>query len=164
MTAPGTDLMVVDPRDGTILENLDDAPPGLLTEVAVELKRREQHFRAMRALVETELVDRVQAHSRNTVHIAGYELRVEGGRQRVWDPEDLEECLRELVDDGVLHAGELTGLITHVPKVDGKQAQKLLGMVNGRARGLLERCFRWETKGKPRLTITPSQPLIEGER
>lgn len=158
----GTDLMVVDPRDGTILENLHDAPPGQLTEVAVELKRREQHFRAMRALVETELVGRVQAHSRNTVHIAGYELRVEGGRQRVWDPEDLEECLRELVDDGVVHAGELTGLITHQAKVNGTQAAKLLGSLNGQARGLLERCFQWEQKSKPRLTITPSLPLIEG--
>lgn len=158
------DLVIVDPRDGTLLENLADEPTDLLAAVAVELKAREQHLKAMRAAVETELTTRVQTAGRRRVTAAGHELKIEPTRGRVWDPEDLEECLRELVDQGTLNAGELTGLITHETKVDGKLAQKLLGSLDGQARGLLERCYRWENKGRPKLVITPVAPLIEGER
>jgi hypothetical protein len=161
MTDTTTDLVIVDPRDGTLLEDLTDEPTDQLAIVAVELKAREQHLQAMRAAVEGELTNRVQAAGRRSVHTTGHELKVEQSEGRVWDPEDLEDCLRELVDAGTLTAGELTGLITHETKVNGKQAQKLLGSLDGQPRGLLERCYRWEKKGRPRLVITPLTPLIE---
>jgi hypothetical protein len=161
MTTSSTDLVIVDPRDGTLLEDLTDEPTDQLAIVAIELKAREQHLKAMRAAVEGELTDRVQAAGRRSVQASGYQLQVDSGRTRVWDPEDLEDCLRELVDQGTLTAGELTGLITHSVQVDGKRAQKLLGSLDGQARGLLERCYRWETKGRPRLIITAGPTLIE---
>jgi hypothetical protein len=157
------DVAVYDPRDGTVLETLTDEPTGLLAHVALELKHREQRFKDMRVLVEAELVTRVQDANRKVVLIDGLELKIESGRGRVWDGNDLEHACRQLVDDGTVSAGELTGLITHETKVDGKAAQRLLGLLHGPALSLVEGCFRWEQRGRPRLTITPSLALIPEE-
>jgi len=154
------ELAVVDPRDGTILQDLQTEATGLLAHVALELTERVRQMRLMRELVEAELAHRVHDAGRRVVLVDGLELKVESGRSRVWDPEDLEAALRDLVDAGTLQAGELTGLITHNVHVDGKHAQRLLGLLHGPALAAVERCFRWETKGRERLVITPSITLI----
>ena len=158
-----TALAVVDPRDGTVLDDLQDQSTGLLAHVALELKRREQHLHAMRVLVEAELTTRVHDAGRKVVLVDDLELKIEGGRGRVWDGDELELALRDLVDRGTLRAGELTGLITHETKVNGKGMQRLLGLLHGPARAQVETCFTWESKGQPRLVITPSVQLVEPE-
>lgn len=160
-TAPHDPTTVVyDPRDGTVYDQLSDEPTGLLAHLALELKQREQQFKQMREHVEAELTQRIQAGGRKTVLVEGLELSIKSGRGRVWDGDELEDALRSLVDDGVLHAGELTGLITHKTDVDGKRAVALLGMLHGPPFTLVEGCFHWEQKGRPKLTITPSIALL----
>lgn len=166
---PSTDLIVVDPRDGTILDSLADQKPDLLAEVALELRRREQQLHDMRELVEAELTDRVLADNDKDRRVAitvldDYELRVERARSRRWDGDDLEATLEQLHQQGVLRAGEWTGLVTREPKVDGKAAQRLLGQLSGQSLAAVEACFEWEHKGRPRLTITPCpSPFPEGQ-
>lgn len=155
-----TGTLVYDPRDGTVYQQLTDEPTGLLAHLALELKAREQQFKQMREHVEAELTDRVQAAGRKTVLVEGLELTVKSGRGRVWHGDDLEDALRALVDAGALHAGELTGLITHKTDVDGRAALRLLGTLNGTALTMVEACFHWEQKSRPKLTITPSLALL----
>jgi len=153
-------VRVVDPRDGTVLDDLAEQPTRALAPLAVELKRREQLFKGMRELVEAELTERVRKAGRRIMAAGDYELTVEAARQRAWDGDELELVLRELVDRGVLTAGELPdGLISRAPRVDGRAALRLLGMLIGSAKARVEECFTWETKGRPRLLITPSVAL-----
>lgn len=161
MPPPTTDIVVVNPRDGTILDNLNNQPSDLLAAVAHDLRAREKQLAEMRKAVEAVLLGRLEQEGRRLALVGDYEIQVDTGRGRVWDGEDLEHALRELVDAGTLQAGELTGLIRHETKVDGKAAVRLLGLLSGRPRGLVEACFRWETKGRPRLTVTPSVQLLE---
>lgn len=160
---PHTALAVVDPRDGTLLGDLHDESTDLLAHVAVELNARVQQLKAMRERVDAELTQRVHHAGRKIVLVDNLELRVESGRGRVWDGEELEAALRELVDGGVMQAGELTGILDRTPRVDGKQAARLLGLLHGQPLATVEACFRWEQKGRPRLVITPSVQLIPQE-
>jgi hypothetical protein len=113
----------------------------------------------MRGLVEAELTDRMTAEDRRRLITDHYEIQLEGARSREWDPDALEAALRQLVDDGTLHAGELTGILTHQVKVDRKAAQRVLGTLQGRPLALREQCFTWE-KGRARLVVTPVVPLL----
>lgn len=154
-----TTALVMNPRDGTVIENLTDQPNELLAHVAHELRTRERELNKMRAVVEAELTDRMTAEDRQRLITDHYEIQLEGARSREWDPDALEAALRQLVDDGTLHAGELTGILTHQVKVDRKAAQRVLGTLQGRPLALLEGCFRWE-KGRARLVVTPITPLL----
>lgn len=146
---------VYDPDDGTVID-LEQHSDGLLAHLALAFKEREQRFRQMREVVEAELVDRVRASGRKVKLAGDLELRVDSGRGRVWDPDDLEATVSELVGAGVLQAGELTGLIVRETKVNGTKARDLLGQLHGQPLEAVEACFRWEQKGRPRLTITPA--------
>lgn len=157
--SPTQQIAVYDPDDGTVID-LEQHSTGLLAHLVLGFKEREQRYRQMRELVERELMGRVQDGGRKIVLVEGLELKIEYGRGRVWDPDELEHAVRELVDQGTLHAGELTGLITRETKVDGKLAQRLLGALHGPALERVETCFRWEKKSRPRLSITPSLPLL----
>lgn len=151
---------LADPVTGEVLEL--DATSDVLATCVDEFKRREAQYKAWRRLAEDELAARLAAHNRRRVTVGEWEIELESlGRARVWDTVELEQTLGELVDAGVLHAGELTGLLTPQPaKLDGKLAANLLGRVTDSARAALERCFRWEQKGRPRLTVTRSVQLL----
>ena len=154
--------LIVHPASGEVLPL--DATTDLLAEAALEIKQRERQLREMRQLVETELLGRLERQGRRRATVGDYEIAVESsGRSRVWDPDDLEATCRELVDNGVLQTSELGGLITTVPKVDGKLAAALLTRVTRPARDALERCFSWEQRGRARLSVTKSIPLLPPE-
>jgi hypothetical protein len=159
----GTDLVVVvDPRDGTILEDLASHPDSELADVVYHLRDREKQFADMRRALETELVARMSAagHKRKVVGI--FEIEYSTGSSRVWDAETLEGVLWDLADRGVIEPREWTGLVARPAKVDGHMAAKLLGQLVGQAKAQVEACFQWK-EGRPRVTVTPSRPLIESE-
>jgi hypothetical protein len=151
-------VLVVDPRTGEVLDDLPDVPTDQMAATALELADRAQQLGQMRDVVEGELRARLEAQGRRLAVVGDYELAVRAGRSRVWDPDDLEATLGDLVDQGVLQAGEIAGLVSREPKVDGRQAQQLLGRLTGAAKDALAACFRWQD-GKPKLTITPIAQL-----
>ena len=161
-----TALSVGDPVTGEVLPL--DAASDRLAEVALALKEREQTIKEWRQLVEGELHRRLREQDRRRATVGQWEIEIEAsGRGRVWDADDLEAVARELLEQGVVQASEIGGLITRPPKVDGKLAAGLLTRLTGSSRDALARCFRWETKGRPRLSITKSVQLLpptEGDR
>jgi hypothetical protein len=77
-----TTALVMNPRDGTVIENLTDQPNELLAHVAHELRTRERELARMRGLVEAELTDRMTAEDRRRLITDHYEIHLEGARSR----------------------------------------------------------------------------------
>ena len=145
--------LVPDPQTGELID-LRTAPPELLAEAAWILSERERAFRGVRQAVEAELRERLKQSGRRRDQFGRYQLALEPVNRREWDPEELEQCVRALIDEGVVRAGEVTGLLRHETVVSGKTAQTLLGRLSGEPATRLSRCFRWVRHGQPRLTIT----------
>ena len=155
-----TALTVGDPVTGEALTL--DAASDRLAEVALALKEREAQLKKWRWHIEDELIERLRAEDRKRATVGDWEIEIESsGYGRVWDADDLEAAARELLDAGVVGGAEVAGLLTPQPdKVDGKRALRLLDRVPAEARRALERCFEWQRKGRPRLSVTRSVQLL----
>jgi hypothetical protein len=115
------------------------------------------------ALVDDELRRRLEHDGRREAVVGGYQLSVRGGRQRVWDADELEGVVRDLVSSGVLDAGEIAELISREPKVNGRLAASILDRLSGAARDVFAACFAWEAR-TPGLSIEPvPHQLPEGD-
>jgi hypothetical protein len=78
----------------------------------------------------------------------------------VWDADELERTLRDLVDEGALSAGELTGVIRHETTVSRSEAKRLVGRLHGRAAAAVKACCTWRD-GRTRVRVTPVVQLPE---
>ena len=110
------DVEVVHPVTGEKLDHLDTRPPETVAEVVDALRKHIAVAKAMLLLAERELRHRVDVKTGgfNRVAIFGeWEVQDHPARRREWDPDDLEAVLRELVDDGVVTAGEVTEVALH---------------------------------------------------
>lgn len=143
---------VVDPRSGEVVD-LANAPHPDLVDVFLELAKREKAFKDWRAAVEDELVRR-HGDRRAPQVVGGHEVDVDRGMSRVWDPEELEGILEYLIEEGRISERDAEPVIKSFAKVDGKEAVKLLGRLEGEALVELRRCFRWEQKGRAKVRIT----------
>jgi hypothetical protein len=156
----GTDLLVI-PKTGEQIDLATLATDELAT-LALNLREWERDDAKARKHVERALIDAMQRREHRVEHTpSGYTIEVNAGHTRVWDPDELEGAARHLVDEGVIQAGQYTGLLRRETKVDGRIAQRLLGALTGTARRTIEACFTWKT-GEPTVKITPpSPPAIE---
>jgi hypothetical protein len=75
---------------------------------------------------------------RNPVVTGGWEVSI-GGKSE-WDADELEGVLRDLVETGELHAGDVTEVIRHITTVAGKEANSLVKRLSGPAKDAVERC------------------------
>ena len=153
-----TDLRLV--QSGELAIDLE-ASTDELAPVALALAELERELRALRAQVETELLERMRRNDQRVAHLpSGHTLQLRTGRRRVWDPDELETVVRDLVDRGTVNPGAWTGLVRRETKVDGTLALRLLGQLDGTARRELEECFQWQD-GRPSLKIiAPGAPAI----
>ena len=161
--APATSFSgntVVDPRDGEVLD-LASAATDQLADLVLECQRRERDLQAGRRAAEDELRGRLEREGRRVAVVGDYELSLDSGRARAWDADDLEATVRDLLDRGVLDATWTAGLIKRETKVDGRAAQRLLGMLSGPPKAAVEACFKWESKGRQRVQITRVPDLAE---
>ena len=156
------DLVVAHPVTGELLDNLDSQPPAVLAEALFELRARKARMRTSERALEAELRRRVELRER-AVHIVGdYEISAKPESRREWDADELEGVLRELLDRGVVHAGELTEVIRHETFVSASEALRLLNRLSGDARTAVERCYRWQKK-PGRLIVERSVDLLPRE-
>ncbi len=152
-------VRVVHPDTGELLERLDTQPPETLADTLAAVRARQAELKSMNAALEQELRRRMELRGRSLTVFGDYEVCVEGSNESVWDAEELETTLRALVDDGVLVAGELTGIIRREPQVSRAEANKLLGRLSGQAKAAVERCRTWQRKGHGRVRVTRSVQL-----
>ena len=104
---------VIHPHTGEILDGLDQQPPEVLAECLHAVTARQQALKASADLLDAELRRRLQIRGRNVADFGEWTVQLEQGREAVWDGEQAERVLRELIDEGVLRAGELTDVIEH---------------------------------------------------
>jgi len=149
-----SDIPIVHPDTGEVVEALESAATDRLCDLKLALEDREREMRQMRSAIEFELRSRLEREGRRLAVVGDYEISVDSARTRVWDADDLEVVLRDLVGRGMLQASEVSGLISREVKVDGRKAQRLLGALIGEARDAVAGCFRWERRGNPRLLVT----------
>jgi hypothetical protein len=162
-TEASGDVAVVHPQTGELLDALEAQPPAVLAETLLALRERVAELRAMQGAVEDELRRRLAGRERTVVVFGDYEVEARPSFQRQWDADELEGTLRELLDQGVVHAGELTEVIKHETIVSGREAVRLLGRLQGDARRDVERCFRWVPKGAAKVEVARSVQLLPPE-
>ena len=66
----------------------------------------------------------------------------------VWDADELEAALRDLVEAGEVQAGDVTEIIRHVTTVNGTEADRLVKRLTGLAKDAVERCRSWRAPGR----------------
>jgi len=163
-SAPGTPTaqLVVHPSTGEYLGDahaLEQAPPELLADAFAAIERRMSELREMRKLLDHELARRLDIKDRKRWTWGDYEVSLEGGRRREWDGDQLEQVVRDLVDAGVIGAGEVTDLIRHETNVSGTAGNKLRARLSGASLRAVDDCWTWQD-GRRRLEVVRSLPLI----
>ena len=157
-----TDLVAVNPSTGEVLENLEQQPPADLCDALDAINTREAQLKAWRAPIETELRRRLNLRQTKLAVFGDWEVEATVRRESVWDADQLEATMRQLVDDGTVTAGDLTGVITREPVVSRSKARDLAKRLDGVARELVNACCTWREK-PGRVTVTRSVVLEAGE-
>jgi hypothetical protein len=150
-------LPVVDPTSGEVLD-LANAPHDQLVKVFLALEERKKAFTEWTKAVEDELVRR--HGDRQAAQVVGdHEVDVDRGFTRVWDPEDLDAVINDLVERGLIDKADAGVVSWANPKVDGRKVAQLLNRVDGDALVELRRCFEWVQKGRAKVKVTPVAKL-----
>jgi hypothetical protein len=163
VSEPTEIVAVVHPVTGEVIGQLRQQPPAVLAEVLFELREHAAEVKRMSKLVDDELRRRLETVGRKITIYGDYEVQVDRQWRRVWDADELESTLRDLVDRGAVHAGELTEVIRHETVVNGTEARRLLSRLSGDALHDLERCFRWHASDASRLIVARSVQLPTAE-
>jgi len=143
---PGTELVLVPTRQGEAVA-LVEATTDVLADALDWLIERQRRDKAVVAAVRAEIAGRLRKENVRT-HVAGaFRVSMTTGRSRVWDADELEGVLADLVERDVVSAGAVAEIVTHpAPKVDGTLANRLATSVEDPAdREAIEACFRWES-------------------
>jgi hypothetical protein len=166
LTGAASNGGVVHPATGEILDPLAIQSPEKLAEMLISVRELQDKLKRFGAVVEDELRGRMETRGRNAWIIGDYGLEIEVRNETVWDGDELEGVLRELVDEGVVNAGELTEVIRHKTEVSRTEANRLVGRLASPARDAVERCRRWERVSRGRVKVVRQVPLIQekGER
>jgi hypothetical protein len=144
-SGPG-DAILAHPATGEII-SIAGAPPAVLADAWTALRERERQLKEWRGLVEDQLRILLAVRQRRGAWPVGdFEISVKGGRYSEWDGEQLEIVLRELVDDGVVLAGEVTDVIRHETTVSASAADRLSRRLAGEAHRAVEACREWKDR------------------
>jgi hypothetical protein len=157
-----TDVTVVHPLTGELLERLDQQPPETLADAYAHIHQRRTQLKNMEQALETELRRRLDLRGRTTVTFGEWEVAAKPRNEAAWDADELERTLRDLVDDGVVQAGELTGIIRREPQISRTDVNRLITRLSAVNRAAVERCRVWQRKRGP-VTVTQSAALIPEE-
>lgn len=158
---PETAVRVIHPLTGEVLEHLDTQPPETLAEALTVIHARQTQYKDAAAALEDALRRRLIIRGRDQCTFGRYEVTFERGNESVWDGDELEGALRNLIDQGVLDARECVGVITHDPVVHRSEANRLIGRLSGSARASIDRCRTWRAKGRGRIVVVASVALPE---
>jgi hypothetical protein len=158
---PDPDTVVVHPNTAEVLDHLDQQPPEVLAECLHAVTARQATLKASADALDAELRRRLQIRGRNVATFGDWTVALEQGREAVWEGEQAEEILRELVDEGVLRAGELTDVISHETVIHRSAMNRVLARLTDTYRGKLEAARYWQSRGRGRLRVTATAQLIE---
>jgi hypothetical protein len=139
---------------------LDGVPGEWLADAYVALREQTTRLRRMQAAIDAELRRRLDVRGRSRMLVGEFDVSVEARNESVWDADELERVVRELIDEGVVDAREVTELIKHETTVSRREAQRLVNRLAGRPQRLVKACCTWRKSPRASLDVVRSQPLI----
>lgn len=151
---------VVHPGTGELLPPLESCADDTLADALYALQDYEARAREWRKRIEAELRDRLLREQRAIMVAGGYEVRLKTRNESVWDADELETVVRDLIDRRIVDAAEVTDLIKHETTVSRTQANRLLDRLSGPAHAAVKRCRTWRKTSSSTLEVTPSVPLL----
>lgn len=154
------DLVAVDLRTGEILEQLDQQPAETLAAALDALRSRQAELKTWQTALEHELRRRLRLRQTKRAVFGDWEVDASVSQSRVWDGAELEGVLQQLVDDGVLRAGDTADVITREPQVIGKAALRLRGRVTGDALAAIDGTWTWKERPGA-VTVARSVNLLD---
>jgi hypothetical protein len=160
-----TEVALVHPTTGELLDRIETRPPEELAELLLAIRERRSALGIQERIVADELRRRVELRTggqNRVVCFGDFEVTAHDKFEREWDPEALETIARELIDENVITAGSITGLIRHETTVSRSEAAKLLRRLGGDALSRVSHCFTWK-RSPGKVEVVRSQPLIPEE-
>jgi len=157
-TSIGTDPPLVDPRNGELID-LGAAESEQLLDVVLYCRHHEGLMQTWRKACEDEM--RRRMGDRKVAVFGDKEVKVDSGRGKEWDGQMLRSVLVDLVEQHVIAAGAIPDGLIKPPAVNGTLANQLLDRLSGEHREVVEECFRWVQKSRPRLTVSPVPDLAD---
>lgn len=139
------------------------APTSVLGQLLLSVRARQKILADLRKALEHEITDRMTKAQKSLITDDGIELRLEHRNESVWDVDELEQVLRELIDEGVIQARDAVGVIKRETTVSRSAANRLVGTLLGQARQRVEACRHWQRSTTPKLEVATAVELIQEE-
>lgn len=155
-------LPAIVPSTGEVLslDELGSYSDETLAEALLAVREHKTEVERVRKALDEELSRRAaEPCAYGKVWFVGdYELTIDNAR--VWDAEELEGTLAELVAEGAISVTEAADVIRRETKVNGTAAARLLKRLSGDALAAVRACHTWKAKG---LTVARSRPLLPSD-
>jgi hypothetical protein len=148
----------VNPDTGELLEHLDQQPPEALAEALDAIYAWQAKLKRSEDAIAAVLRQCLKVRQARTVVWGDWSVEASVRRESVWDGAELEPVLQQLVDDRVVAAGDLTGIIVREPVVSRSKANALAKRLDGDAKAAVEACCTWKEKSG-KLTVVRSVQL-----
>ena len=157
-----TELVVVNPATGELLEHLDQQPPETLADALAAIRTRQDEAARMAGALEGELRRRLAMRGRKLAVYGTWEVEAQGTRESVWDADELEGAIDALIAEGTVRAAEVVDIITRPPVVSRSKAKALASRLDGDNRALINAACSWRDKpGKLTLTRSVELPTVD---
>jgi hypothetical protein len=154
----GTDVTPVHLGTGEVLERLNEQPADTLAEALHLVLEREAEAKRWADALAVELRRRLAIRQTKLAVFGEWEVEASTSRESVWDGDELEAALQQLVDEGVVRAADVADVITREPVVARSKAKALLARLTGDAHDAVQATCSWREKpGK--LTVVRSVQL-----
>lgn len=138
---------VVHLRTGELITDptLHDADE--LAEASLLLRERERMYREMRYVIDAELGTRLSRRRHPRQVWATGQFEVKSANESVWDADELEGVLADLIERGELASRDVEGVLKREVVVSRSTANRLLDRLEGPAHEAIERCRSWRQTG-----------------
>jgi len=164
--------LIVHPRTGEAFD-LSTASPGQLVEAVGLLRADELRFANWRRDAEDELIRRLDSSGRRLAVVelpdgTDREIAIRANQESVWDADELDSVLADLVGRGLLAPRMVAGIVTRSVKVDRTRANKLLERfaLHTPEWKAIAGCRTWRQKGRRSITVAevPNLEDVTGGR
>lgn len=153
-----SDVTPVHLGTGEVLERLNEQPADTLAEALHLVLEREAEAKRWADALALELRRRLKIRQTKLAVFGEWEVEAATSRESVWDAAELEAALEQLVEEGVVRAGDVADVITREPVVSRSKAKTLASRLTGDAKTAVEAACTWQERpGK--LTVARSVQL-----
>jgi hypothetical protein len=143
---------------GEVLEHLDQQPAETVAEALALIHAKEAELKQWREPLEADLRRRLKMRGAKLAVFGDWEVEATVKNESEWDAVELEQAMRDLVDEGVIPAADTVDVIVRTPVVSRSKANQLLARLTGDAHQRVGALRTWREK-PGRVTVVRSVQL-----